>query len=86
MREKGELRNTLEATLYSLKENFDSELVQKFGAEEEKAKLKEVIKEEIEWVDESAWSASKEELDTHMDAVLDAYRPIHNRSEEYRHR
>lgn len=66
-REKVESKNALENYVYSVRNaiNDNEKLGSKVDAEK-KEKIEKIIKEAIEWIDENAATASKEELDNKL--------------------
>ena len=57
-----------------------------FGKEEEVNELKTIVTTEIEWMDENAWTASKQEFEDHFKTLTSVYEPIYNRTVEYQNR
>ena len=57
-----------------------------FGKEAEVSNLKDVVTKELEWMDENAWTASKQEIEDHFQVLTTAYNPIYNRTLEYQNR
>jgi molecular chaperone DnaK (HSP70) len=62
LKEKSKIRNDLESTLYRLKDSYEEPYILKFSKEEELENLKKVVSEKLEWLDENAWTAEKDEF------------------------
>ena len=58
MKERAEIKNNLESKLYFLKSSFDEEYVKVFSTTEELEKLKTVVEEKLEWLDENSYSGT----------------------------
>lgn len=86
LKEKAKIRNDFESALYSLKNGFDEEYLKTFGKEEEIEQLKVTVAKELEWMDDNAWSATKQEFEDHFKILTGVYDPIYNRTSEYRNR
>lgn len=80
------MRNDFESTLYSLKDDFDSPGLKTFSTPAETEKLKKSVTEELEWLEENAWTAEKADFERHFRSVQRVYNPIVNRSQEYKER
>lgn len=48
--------------------------------------LKEIVAKELEWMDENAWTAEKEQFEEHFKTLTNTYEPIYNRTSEYKSR
>jgi molecular chaperone DnaK (HSP70) len=86
LQEKSKVRNDFESTLYKLKDDFENPGLKTFSTEAELNKLKDSVKEELEWLEENAWTAEKIDFERHYKSVLKVYSPIVNRSQEYKER
>ena len=62
IKEKAKLRNDFESALYHLKDNFEDEGLKTFSKEDELEALKDIVMKELEWMDENAWSAEKDQF------------------------
>lgn len=69
-----------------MKNSFEETYLKTFSKEKELTKLIDTVTKELEWLDENAWTASKENFEEHFKILSEAYHPIHNRSTEYRNR
>lgn len=72
----------MESTLYRLKQSYDDQFLIKFSKEAELENLKKVVSEKLEWLDENAWTAEKDDFEKHFNHVYEAYKPMYNRSKE----
>jgi len=76
-REKVEAKNTLENYVYSIRNAINDK--EKLGGkldEEKKEKVEKTINEAIEWIDENAATATKEELDAKYKEIESELQPI----------
>jgi endoplasmic reticulum chaperone BiP len=86
VKEKAKIRNDFESTLYALKDDFENPGLKTFSSEDEMNKLKDSVAEELTWLEDNAWTAEKDEFESHFRTIQDVYLPIVNRSNEYRDR
>ena len=86
LKDKAKVRNELESTLYAIKDSYEQEVMKKFSKEQELEKLKELVSKEIDWMDENAWTATKEDFESHFKLLYAVYEPIYNRTTEYQDR
>jgi len=74
-KEKIDARNDLENYLYSVRNSLNqAELKDKFSSEE-KSKLEELVKENLEWLDKNS-QAEKDEFESKRKEIEDVYNPI----------
>lgn len=56
--------------MYKLKDSYEEPFLVKFSKQAELDNLKKVVSEKLEWLDENAWTAEKDDFEKHFNHVF----------------